>query len=173
MRNHFSTSEFTKLCTSLVYFRLYYCCELWLTPTLSKRLENRIDSLHNNILRLINQDFNKEIPIERLRSISKRATPREWANYAHARLLYQLLAIHEPPELFNEIAPFIYFERRYPHKPRLILDDNKRFSYNILHVRMHHVAKAINFHWFDNGTSFATFKSKAKHQFFSYLNSSK
>lgn len=172
IRNHFTESEFKILCTSLIYSRLYYCCEIWLTPALSQRQYNRIMTLHNNVTRLIIKDFNKEIPSDKLSSLSKRATPKEWSNFVHAKLLYLLLSNHEPSCLLSEIIPLIYFERRYPNRPKIILNQRKKQSINLPN-RLHFIANSINFDWFDNGTSFAAFKSMTKKLYFSYLHNIK
>lgn len=129
----------------------------------------RIESLHNRIVRTIIKDYNKVIPTTKLREIEKRATPKEWSNYAHARLLYQLLVTQEPIELFLEIAPYIYFERRFPFRPKVVLESTKRNNHNVLLNRLHYIAKSIKFDWFDNNTTLSSFKTKAKNQFFSYL----
>lgn len=171
IRIYFSVEEFRQICTSLMYSRLYYCCEIWLTPVLSVKLYKRIESVHHQAIRIVLKDYEKKVDKNKLNQISKRATPKEWSDYAHSVLLFKLLTDHEPSNLFSEIIPYIYCERRMPNRPKIILDGKQRASLNIVSNRLHFIAGTIGFDWYNNNTSLNCFKYNAKRRYFSYLGS--
>lgn len=169
IRKYYSKEEFIGICTSLYYSKLYYGCDIWLNPCLSHASKNKLESAHRSVLRLIELDFNHLMSPMELQRLSKRATPFEWSNFVHAKLLYNIIYNQDPFDLYSDLLANIYFERRYPHRPKVILNKGYRRYCNVLTNRLHFITKAINFDWYETNATFSQFKSSCKKLFFSYL----
>jgi len=69
---------------------VYYGIAVWLTSQLDATSRRRLFSSHFRALRAVLGDYKRKVPKVVLNIISKRATPKQWANYRKAPLAITL-----------------------------------------------------------------------------------
>ena len=76
--------------TSNFYSILYYNSEIWLLPTLSPNLKQKMLSASSAPLKICTKDFNNMILYKALHSINNRELPIQITIYKHALCLHKL-----------------------------------------------------------------------------------
>jgi hypothetical protein len=91
IRLYFNQDEFLNIVNSMFYSKLYYACQIWLSPSLNATLKQRLFSISSKALQIIaGNDFDL-FSFKELHILFSRATPSEWSNYACANLMYSII----------------------------------------------------------------------------------
>jgi len=73
-----------------IFGTLYYAASVWLNTELKEAQWNRLNSIHYRVIRATICDYKKKVPRTMLNIISKRATPKQWAQYTIAKTVIKL-----------------------------------------------------------------------------------
>jgi len=104
-----------KLITSQYFGIVYYAAPVWLTPQLSAVSWQRLNSSHYRALRAVVGDYKRKLPRAVLNIITKRATPRQWSNYAACSLAIKLFN-GQDTRIGDEMRKQCYINDRQPRK---------------------------------------------------------
>ena len=86
---YFSNKELNDIITACYYSVLYYNADIWMIPSLSPALKQKLLAASSQVLRISTRNFDRMTSYQRLHSIAKRATPDQICQYKHALLLHK------------------------------------------------------------------------------------
>ena len=85
----FNKKEMTNIIAAYYYSTLYYNAEIWLIPTLSPLLKQKLLSNSANTLRIAINNYDRYLSFDRIHKLADRATPDMMLKYKHVLLLYK------------------------------------------------------------------------------------
>ena len=100
---YFSIDERLNIVTSLFYSKLYYGSEIWLIPTLSRTLKNKLMVISKNALRLAANDQYRTFSSSELHVMFKRFTPPQWRTYCNLLSIYRIFNHKIPVVIWLEL----------------------------------------------------------------------
>ena len=86
----FNKNELNDIITACYYLVLYYNADIWLIPSLSPALKQKLLAASSQVLRISTRNYDRMTSFERLHSIANRATPERICQYKHALLLHKI-----------------------------------------------------------------------------------
>ena len=86
----FNKNELNDIITACYYLVLYYNADIWLIPSLSPALKQKLLASSSQVLRISTRNYDRMTSFERLHSIANRATPEKICQYKHALLLHKI-----------------------------------------------------------------------------------
>jgi hypothetical protein len=167
LRSKLSKKELLQVITSHYYSRLYYGCEVW-HPVLNSRLKTVMLPVHYYPLRLVMNDFRKQIPKRDLCKLTKRASPDELINLRVSKMMISIANNACPYVLFNEMLSHAIQERRRPYNPSFLDMSRTRIGRQSFANRLSHVSKKIKFEWLSKILSKPFIIKSLKETFFAY-----
>ena len=155
----FNKNELNNTITACYYSVLYYNADIWLIPTLSPALKQKLLAASSQILRISTRNFDRMTSYERLHSIANRATPEQICQYKHALLLHKIYNDNEQGADWLALNFNQNFNNRIS---KFITTDTCRFKIgkNIASNRLRTLNNKINLN--DLNDKMATFKIKMK-----------
>ncbi len=114
MRKYFTDKEMSKLITALVYSKLYYAAQVWLLPSLKKKLMDKLYSQSGRSLKLID----RHSTYKQLHCDYSRATPKLYSQYLTSVLYFDIIK-----------TDFMLPEREFVAKNTLIDRRNKKIVF--------------------------------------------
>ena len=147
---------------------IFYCSDVWLTSSTSRKLWTVINSIHYKALRISVHDHRQRINREKLDIMCQRANPKQWSKYSSSSLVIKCLQRKEPAFLVDNLRTTLYFERRHPHIGKFYDNSKGKIGRQKLCNSLQHMA-AIQFNWLGLHLGNATIRSSLKKTFFGYL----
>ena len=86
----FNKKELNDIITACFYSVLYYNADIWLMPTLSPLLKQKLLTPSSQVLRIPTKNFDRMTSFKKLHTIANRATPEQICQYKHALLLHKI-----------------------------------------------------------------------------------
>lgn len=112
LSRYFTNDELVTVVKSQVYSSIYYNCEVWLIPSLNKKLKKRLRSAITGCLKSAFGLWSWPLNSSDIHEICGIATLEQWANYAHARTLYKIIRAEKPEEIYKGLLEQSLVERR-------------------------------------------------------------
>ena len=103
IRKYFNNEEFLNVINSMFYSKLYYASQVWLIPSLNKRLKSKLLSISSHALKLIVGNDYSLFSFLELHTMFARATPSQWANYSMANQLFTIINSKKPENLWIKL----------------------------------------------------------------------
>ena len=153
-----------KIVVTAFYFSvLYYASEAWFHRHLGFHLKQKIRSAHYRALRTI---FGKTHSRETLDSVSERASPDEWSQYALAKMFAGIINAKAPVRLLESINANSYTERRQPGRMFVFDRSFKKIGRQSINNRLNAVSKQMKFSWMNMNKD--CLRTNLKKSFFKY-----
>jgi len=134
-----------KVITSQYFGTVYYGAAVWLTSQLNSTSWKKLYSSHYRALRAAIGDYKRKIPKAVLDIISKRATPKQWANYTTASMAIKLYNGNET-RLGELLRKQCYINDRQPRRG-IFFDNSKRKVGKQCFANRLHLFSDVNFNW--------------------------
>jgi len=131
--------------TSQYFGTCYYASPVWLNDQISHHSWKRLNSQHYRAIRAAVKDVKRRIPRVMLNIISKRATPRQWADYSIANAAINLINTSNT-RIADELRANIYINDRLPRRGSFIDKSAYRVGRQSLTNRLQ-CLKKIDFDW--------------------------
>ena len=106
-----------------VYSILYYNCEVWLLPSLSRVLKQHVLSASANALRMLNGVSDLRLSYEQLHKIQKRANPQDVMRYKLSIQLYKIFN----GEILNDDWIDLNFQQNFNARTMCVHIKGKRY----------------------------------------------
>jgi len=155
VRRYFTCSERIQLLTSLVYSKMYYGSEIWLIPSLKKRILNKLYSQSGFALKLVEP----LLTYKQLHKKYKRATPEIYMKYQIALLLYDLMKTNEPDLDFANLH-FVCNNEERNENFTFTTNNNTKVGLNCISNRFRTINNAVKKSWLNCERN--SFKVKCK-----------
>ena len=158
----FTVDERLNIITSLFYSQLYYASEVWLLPSLSFTLKNKLLSISTTALRIVANDQCRVFNSNDLHIMFKRFTPTQWRVYCNLLCLYRIINFSIPEQIWIELqinalplsrankilfppknkikVGLNSFTNRISYCSTLITNDNLNLSYNSFKILAKQIA---------------------------------
>ena len=162
IRKYFTSSELLSIITSNYLSILYYNADVWLLPTLSPLLRQKLLSASAAPLKLCTRIYDRSMSFETLHSVNKRATPMQFTTYRHAILLHKFYN----DDTYNSNWLDLFFNQQFNNRRDTVcFVDTKSFKIgnNILANRFTILNGKIKFDWLN--LPFNSYKLKCKEAF--------
>ena len=162
IRKYFTSSELLSIITSNYLSILYYNADVWLLPTLSPLLRQKLLSASAAPLKLCTRIYDRSMSFETLHSVNKRATPMQFTTYRHAILLHKFYN----DDTYNSNWLDLFFNQQFNNRRDTVyFVDTKSYKIgnNILANRFTILNGKIKFDWLN--LPFNSYKLKCKEVF--------
>ena len=162
IRKYFSKKQLLSIITSNFYTILYYNAEVWLIPTLSPQLKQKILSASSVPLKLCTPDYNYLMSYNSLHNLNQRATPTQFTIYTHALLLHKT---YNDETMSNDWLN-LFFNQQFNQRELNVKFHNTssyRIGNNIISNRFTILNGKIKLSWLND--SYESYKIKCKETF--------
>ena len=174
MKRNLTTHQILKVTTAYFYPTVYYGAEAWLSSaTLTSNEWRLLNTSHYKALRIAVGDLKRKWSRKKLTETCKRATPREWAHYSLANVVYSILLNKEPLHLYNGILSEMTLNERKPLRPRFYDSSRTKVGKQALKNRIADTASRIQEDWYSNNITKDQLRTIFKRAFFSYFDKNK
>ena len=161
IRKYFSKRQLLSIITSNYYSILYYNAEIWLLPTLTTQLKQKILSASAQPLKMTTNNYNYMMSYETLHTMNQRANPKQITFYKHALLLHKI---------YNDDSNItwsdLFFSQHFNQRNQTIKffnTANYKVGNNLLTNRFVLLNGKIELSWLND--SFNSYKIKCKTKF--------
>ena len=161
IRKYFSKRQLLSIITSNYYSILYYNAEIWLLPTLTTQLKQKILSASAQPLKMTTNNYNYMMSFETLHIMNQRANPKQITIYKHALLLHKI---------YNDDSNItwsdLFFTQQFNQRNQTIQffnTSNYKVGNNLLTNRFILLNGKIELSWLND--SFNSYKIKCKTKF--------
>jgi len=137
-----------KIVTSQYYGTCYYGAPIWLNDQLSSQSWKRLNSQHYRAIRAAIRDCKNKIPRTVLDVISKRARPRQWANYITASTVIKLHNTSNT-RIAEQLRSAAYVNNRQPGRGTFVDNSKLKIGKQALQNRLQ-CFREIDFDWIGN-----------------------
>jgi len=165
LRRYITNEDALKITTSKYFGQSYYAASVWLNNNLSYNLWERLDRQHYRAIRAAIGDYKKKVPRSVLNIISKRATPKEWANYSSASTAIALYNQNNT-RIGTELRNHGYINDRKPHRA-IFPDVSKRMLGRHSFKNRLQQMSMLNFDWIQESSK-DVIRMRLKRTFFAY-----
>ena len=164
---YFSKKELNDIITACYFSILYYNADIWMIPTLSPALKQKLLAASSQVLRISTRNYDRMTSYNRLHSIANRATPEQICQYKHALLLHK---IYNDKDQGRDWLALNFNQNFNNRNPKFITTDTSNFKIgkNIASNRLRTLNNKILLA--DLNDSMTTFKIKMKRLFLSLDN---
>ena len=162
IRKYFNKRQLLSIITSNYYSILYYNANVWLLPTLSPQLKQKLLSASAAPLKLTTNNYNYMMSFESLHYVNQRATPTQYSTYTNALLLHK---VFNDETMSNDWLDLFFnqnFNQRYA-TVKFFSTANFKIGGNILSNRFISLNGQIELSWLNE--SYNNFKIKCKSKF--------
>ncbi len=167
LRKWLNTEELLRLITSQYFSIVYYCCPLWI-GSLTSTAWKRINSAHYRALRAVYGDYKMKLKRAELDKMSKRATPKEWAQYSIAATVIKMFNSSDT-EMGHLLRRSVYINDRNPGKGKFIDKSRLKIGRQSLPYRIGPTFAKMSFDWVGFEGSDDALRRNLKKEFFKYF----
>ena len=163
IKKYFNKNQLLSLIMACYYSILYFNCEIWLLPSLSPQLKQKLLSVSATPVKLTTRNYDRMMSFETLHYLNKRATPNQMILYKHALLLHKVY--HN--ESMSVDWTNLFFTQHFNSKEncvRFFNTSSYKIGNNILSNIFVIINEKIQFDWLNN--DFNSYKIKCKNKFF-------
>jgi len=111
LRKYLTKDQFLKAASAHFYGAVFYASSVWFEQCKS-RFKTRFKSLHFRLLRMACKDYGLNRSKAELSAICKRATPEEWAKFATASKVTNIMRDEQLKPLFTLLQRTLFVEQR-------------------------------------------------------------
>ena len=145
LRRWLSLDDALKVLTSQFFGTLYYAISVWIN-LLSFKSWRRLESLHYRALRAVHRDFRCALSKQTLNKMSKRATPRQWANYITTSEVIKLFNTSDA-RIVQDLRSNVYINDRKPRKGTFVGAPKYAIGKQSLRYRIREQFCNLDFDW--------------------------
>jgi hypothetical protein len=137
--------EMIKLVSSQYFSIIFHNAPLWI-GSLDAASWKKLNSVHYRALRMLLGDFRNVMKRDEIDSITKRATPIEWANYCITSTVIWLYN-QSYTRIANELRSAAYVNDRLPYRARFIDKSKLQIGRQAIKNRIGNLFSRISFNW--------------------------
>jgi len=168
LKQFFNLDELLILATSLFYSKMYYAAEVWLSKTLTVKLQTKLMSLSAKILKTISGircDQTDGVSFYDLHKRLNRATPTMMTPYIQATSLHRIISNGIPECIYLDLLTHHVDSRRH-YKPAFMKTNITRVGENIFRNRIQFTTNRLSYDI--TKMSYNQLKINAKKDFLSF-----